>query len=116
MEEMKKRYETVNYKLKSLDTRMDTMRRDQAESSCARTVKQPGTRVNFAEMHHRKQEYSPDAQYHILALDAQYHRIGNSKNSNKRRRININESPKVIKHKRECSTRYHDMGKHLAND
>ena len=35
MEEMKKRYDTVNEKLWNLDTRMDTMGKDQAESSCA---------------------------------------------------------------------------------
>ena len=35
MQEMKQRYDTVNSKLGSLETRMDTMSRDQAESSCA---------------------------------------------------------------------------------
>ena len=35
MQEMKQRYDTVNSQLGSLETRMDTMRRDQAESSCA---------------------------------------------------------------------------------
>ena len=35
MEEMKKRYTTVSDKLWSLETRMDTMSTDQAESSCA---------------------------------------------------------------------------------
>ena len=35
MEEMKKRYDTVNEKLWNLETRMDTMSKDQAESSCA---------------------------------------------------------------------------------
>ena len=34
MEEMKKRYDTVNENLWNLDTRMDTMGREQAESSC----------------------------------------------------------------------------------
>ena len=33
MEEMKKRYETVNDKLWNLKTRMDTMSKEQAESS-----------------------------------------------------------------------------------
>ena len=32
---MKQRYDTVNEKLRNLETRMDTMSRDQAESSCA---------------------------------------------------------------------------------
>ena len=35
MQEMKQRYDTVNSKLGSLETRMDIMSRDQAEGSCA---------------------------------------------------------------------------------
>ena len=35
MQENKKRYDTVNSKLGSLETRIDTMSRDQAENSCA---------------------------------------------------------------------------------
>ena len=35
MEEMKKRYDTVIEKLWNLDTRMNTMGREQAENSCA---------------------------------------------------------------------------------
>ena len=35
MQEMKLQYDTVNSKLGSLETRIDTMSRDQAESSCA---------------------------------------------------------------------------------
>ena len=35
MEEKKKRYDTVNGKLWNLETRMDTMSKDQTESSCA---------------------------------------------------------------------------------
>ena len=35
MEEMKKRYDTVNEKLWNLDTRMDAMGKEQAEKSCA---------------------------------------------------------------------------------
>ena len=35
MQEMKQRYDAVNSQFGSLETRMDTMRRDQAESSCA---------------------------------------------------------------------------------
>ncbi|XP_063712332.1 uncharacterized protein LOC134840451 [Symsagittifera roscoffensis] len=35
MQEMKQRYDAVNSQLESLETRMDTMSRDQAESSCA---------------------------------------------------------------------------------
>ena len=35
MQELKQRYDTVNNKLWSLETRTDTMSKDQAESSCA---------------------------------------------------------------------------------
>ena len=35
LQEMKKQYVTVNSKLGNLETRMDTMSRDQVESSCA---------------------------------------------------------------------------------
>ena len=35
MQEMKQRYDTVNSKLGNLDMRMETMSRDQSESSCA---------------------------------------------------------------------------------
>ena len=35
MEEMKKRYDTVNENLRNLETRMDTMSKDEAEIFCA---------------------------------------------------------------------------------
>ena len=35
MKEMKKRYDTVNEKLRNLETRMDTMSKDEAEIFCA---------------------------------------------------------------------------------
>ena len=72
MEEVKKRYDTVNEKLWNLDTRMDEMGREQAESSCAiqskldallrnslaqdkLVVEKPsGTRVNFVEPQRKK--------------------------------------------------------------
>ena len=72
MEEMKKRHDTVNEKLGSLETRMVTMGKDQAESSCAiqskldallrnsialdkLVVEKPsGTRVEFVEPQRKK--------------------------------------------------------------
>ena len=77
MEEMKKRYDTVNEKLWNLETRMDTMGKDQAESSCAiqskldallrhliaqdnLTVELPsGTRVDFVEPQRKKRASTP---------------------------------------------------------
>ena len=80
MEEMKKRFETVNDKIWSLETRMDKMNRDQTENSCAiqskldallrnkkvaeKTVRQPGIRWEFAEPRRKKQESTPFHQIH----------------------------------------------------
>ena len=82
MHEMKQRYETVNEKLWNLETRMDTMSRDQAESSCAIqskldallrnstaqeklvTDRPQGTRVDFVEPQRNKREYTTDISEH----------------------------------------------------
>ena len=71
MQEMKQRFDAVNSQLESLETRMDTMSRDQAESSCAIQAKldailrnstsqdrpaaerTQGNRVDFVEPQHR---------------------------------------------------------------
>ena len=88
VEEMKKKqYETVNDKLWSLETRMDTMSRHQAENSYAiqskldallknsinqdeaiaeKTRKQPGTRMDFAEAHRKIQESIPLLEIHTI--------------------------------------------------
>ena len=76
----KRRHETVNDKLWNLETKMDTMSIDQAESFCAvqskldalprnsinkektvtdKTERQPGTRLDFVEPHRKKQESTP---------------------------------------------------------
>ena len=77
MEEMMKRYDTVNEKLWNLETRIDTMSKDQAESSCAiqskleallrNTIAQDklvadkpqGTRVDIVEPQWKKREPRP---------------------------------------------------------
>ena len=77
MQEMKQRYDTVNSKLGSLETRMDTMSRDQAESSCSIQAKldailrnstsqdkpvkdrTQGNRVDFVEPQQNKWESTP---------------------------------------------------------
>ena len=74
---MKQRYDAVNSQLGSLETRMDTMRRDQAESSCAIQAKldanlrnstsqdrpvtdrTQGNRVDFVEPQRNKRESTP---------------------------------------------------------
>ena len=74
---MKQRYDTVNEKLWNLETRMDTMSRDQAEKSCAIQSKlhallrnstaqdklvadrPQGTRIDFIEPQRNKRESTP---------------------------------------------------------
>ena len=75
IQEMKQRYDAVNSQLGSLETRMDTMRRDQAESSCATQTKldailrnsqdkavtdrTQGNRVDFVEPQRNKMQSTP---------------------------------------------------------
>ena len=80
MEEVRKWYETVNDKCWNLKASMNTMSRGQTDSPCAieskldalmgnsinqdkavseKTGKQPGTRVDFAGPHRKKQESTP---------------------------------------------------------
>ena len=77
MQEMKQQYEAVNSQLVSLETRMDTMRRNQAESSCAIQAKldvvlrnstsqdrpvtdrTQGKRVDFVEPQRNKRDSTP---------------------------------------------------------
>ena len=77
MQEMKQRYDAVNSQLGSLETRLDTMRRDQAENSCAiqakldailrnstsqerpATDRTQGNRVDFVEPQRNKWESTP---------------------------------------------------------
>ena len=77
MQEMKQRYDTLNSKLGSLEKRIDTMSRDQTESSCAIqskldailrnstsqdkpvTDRTQGNRVDFVEPQRNKRESTP---------------------------------------------------------
>ena len=77
LQEMKQQYETVNSKLRSLETRIDSMSRGQAESSCAIqskleaifrnsasqdklvTDRKQGNRVDFVEPQRNKRESTP---------------------------------------------------------
>ena len=77
MQEMKQRYDAVNSQLGRLETRMDTMSRDQAESSCAIQAKldailrnstsqdrpaaerTQGNRVDFVEPQRNKRQSTP---------------------------------------------------------
>ena len=77
VQEMKQRYDAVNSQLGSLETRMDTMRRDQAEITCAIqatldailrnstsqdrpvTDRTQGSRVDFVEPQRKKRQSTP---------------------------------------------------------
>ena len=77
MQEMMQRYDTVNNKLWILETRIDTMSKEQAESSCAiqskldallknftaqdklATDRTQGNRVDFVEPQRNKRESTP---------------------------------------------------------
>ena len=77
IQEMKQRYDAVNSQLGSLETRMDTMRRDQAESSCTieakldailrnstsqdkpATDRTQGNRADFVEPQRNKRQSTP---------------------------------------------------------
>ena len=77
MQEMMQRYDTVSSKLGNLETRMDTMSRDQAKSSCAIqskldailrnsitqdnlvTNRAQGNKVDFVELQRNKRESTP---------------------------------------------------------
>ena len=77
LQQMKQQYDEVNSQLESLETRMDAMSRNQAESSCAIQAKQDailrnstsedrpaadrtqGNRVDFVEPQRNKQQSSP---------------------------------------------------------
>ena len=100
---MKKRYDTVNEKLWKPETRMDTMSKDQAESSCAIQSKldallrnyiqldklvadkTQGTRVDFVEPQRKKKESTllPRIATSIGAVESKTTMKGGTKDSTK---------------------------------
>ena len=95
MQEMKQRYDAMNNHLGSLGTRMDTMRRDQAESSCAIQAKLDAilrnstsqdrsatdrtqcNRVDFVEPPRNKRQH----RYHYPGMQRAQHRGGGQRQS-----------------------------------
>ena len=129
MEEMKKRYDTVNESLWYLEIRLDIMSKNQAESSCAiqsklnallrnsiaqdksLIYKQPGTRVNFVETQRKKRRSTP------------LPRIDNSIGSGVTRAAmkggasNSTKTPwDTSAHTGVPPARCHDIGEYLGND
>ena len=123
MGEMTKRNDTVNEKMWNLETRMDTMSKDKAESSCAIqsklhallrnsiaqdksvTYKQPGTRVDFVEPQRKKRESTP-----------LQHMVRSDQNCYERGSLKLDEDTWGFKCTQGCTTRCYDLGEYLGND
>ena len=125
MEEMKRRYETVNDKLWSLETRLDTMSRDQAESFCAiqtkldallrnsiaqektvsdKTEKVIGARFDFVEPQRKKQESTTLPQINNnkrLGITKTARKIGVTKTAWS---AELSKDTKGLENKHECNT------------
>ena len=124
MQEMK------HSQLGSLETRMDTMRRDQAESSCAIQTKldvilrnstsqdrpaaerTQGNRVDFVEPQRNKRQSTPLP----LPRDAASTAPGGGQSDYEKRNSQHNERSRGIHDSQQRGTGCHDMGKHLAKD
>ena len=126
---MKQRYDAVNSQLESLETRMDTMSRDQAESSCAIQAKldailrnstsqdrpaaerTQGNRVDFVEPQHR---------YRYPGMPRVQHRGGGGGGGGQSDYEKWYSKQKGwsrgLHDSQQRGTGCHDMGKHLGND
>ena len=132
MQEMKQRYDAVNSQLGSLETRMDTMSRDQAESSCAIQTKldailrnstqqdrpaaerTQGNRVDFVEPQRNKRQSTPLP----LPRDAASTAPGGGGGQSDYEKWNSehNQWSRGLHDSQQRGTGCHDMGKHLGND
>ena len=129
MEEMKKRHDLVNENLWNLEIRMDTMSKDQAESSCAiqsklnvllrnsiaqdETVidKQPGSRVDFVELQRKKRESTP-----LPRIDNSIS-SGVTRTAMKGGASNSTRTPgDTSAHTSVPPARCHEIGEYLGND
>ena len=131
MQEMKQRYDAVNSQLGNLETRIDTMKRDQAESSCAIPAKldailrnstsqdnpaaerTQGNRVDFVEPQRNKRQSTPLP----LPRDAASTAPGGGGQSDYEKwNSKHNEWPRGLHDSQQRGTGCHDVGKHLGND
>ena len=130
MQEMKQRYDAVNSQLGSLETRMDTMSRDQAESSCAIQTKldailrnstpqdrpaaerTQGNRVDFVEPQRNKRQSTPLP----LPLDAASTAPGRGQSDYEKWNSKHIQWSRGLHDSQQRGTGCHDMGKHLGND
>ena len=130
MQEMKQRYDAVNSQLGSLETRMDTMSRDQAESSCAIQAKldailrnstsqdrpaaerTQGNRVDFVEPQRSKRQSTPLP----LPRDAASAAPGGGQSDYEKWNSKHNGWSRGLNDSQQRGTGCHDRGKHLRND
>ena len=130
MREMKQRYDAVNSQLGSLETRMDTMSREQAESSSAIQTKldailrnstpqdrpagerTQGNRVDFVEPQRNKRQSTPLP----VPRDAASTTPGGGQGDYKKGNSEHNQWSRGLHYSQQHGTRCHDMGKHLGND
>ena len=130
MQEMKQRYDAVNSQLGSLETRMDTMSRDQAENSCAVQTKldailrnstpqdrpaaerTQGNRVDFVEPQRIKLQSTPLP----LPRDAASTAPGGGQSEYEKWNSEHNQWSRGLHDSQQRGTGCHDMGKHLGND
>ena len=130
MLEMKQRYDAVNSQLGSLETRMDTMSRDQAESSSAIQTKldailrnstpqdrqaaerTQGNRVEFVEPQRNKRQSTPLPATREAAITAP----GGGQGDYEKWNSEHNQWSRGLHDSQQRGTGCHDMGKHLGND
>ena len=129
MQEMKQRYDAVNSQLGSLETRMNTMSRDQSESSCAIQTKldailrnstsqdrpaaerTQGNRVDFVEPNGTN---GSQQRYHYPGMLRVQHRWGQS--DYEKWNSEHNQWSRGLHDSQQRGTGCHYMGKHLGND
>ena len=129
MREMKQRYEAVNSQLGSLETRLDTMSRDQAESSSAIQTKldailrnstpqdrpaaerTQGNRVDFVEPQRNKRQSTPLPVPREAASTAP-----GGQGDYKKWNSEHNQWSRGLHDSQQRGTGCHDMGKQLGND
>ena len=130
MQEMKQRYDAVNSQLGSLETRMDTRSRDQAESLCAIQAKldailrnsttqdrpamerTQGNRVDFVEPQWNKRQSTPLP----IPRDATSTAPGGGQSDYEKWNSKHNEWSRGLHDSQQRGTGCHDVGKPLGND
>ena len=133
MQEMKnkQRYDAVNSQLGSLETRMDSMSREQAERSCAIQAKldailrnstsqdrpaaerTQGNRVDFVEPQRNKRQSTPLPLSREAASTAPG---GGGQNNYEKWNSKYNEWSRRLHDSQQRGARYYDVGEHLGDD